>query len=899
MDLDKENKKSKQILPCPSSFIGYLNAFRVQKGSFTHTSMLNPTGSFYIFSNEESSFFDQYRSALKRKEDLYVTETHRDICPVLIDFDFRFKNVEPFCSTRQYTIPMLKSVMKCYLDTLLQYVDIQEYFEVYLLEKSKQREEKGKVKDGVHIIISNVVTRPSVQLIVREKILPELKNIFNDLQCENSIEDIFDECVIDKNNWQMYGSKKVNSEPYVITRYWTWNVLDNKTVFDEPTEQIIVKHEPWKYVEKLSIRNKHEESVIRDEKLDEVHVRDIEINDLKDKKKQISLLKQTRSNVKLNESNQYELSQKLIKLLKPERANSYQSWIYVGWCLRNIDHRLLPEWIEFSKQSSKYVDGECESIWNYMQEKGMGMGTLCMWTKEDSPREYENIRSNDLSYSILISMSCLDYDIAQVVYNLFRDEFSCASIKDKSWFHFENHRWQRCPEGHKLKNKLSTDLFNKYKQVQNEFNTKSINCDNPDEASGYDNKSKTCKKIMNKLKTTGYKETIMKESTSIFYCERFEMWLDNNPKIIGFDNGILDLNTMIFREGHPEDYITFTTGINYTEFDYDDPMVQEILEFLRQVLPDEEKREYVLTMLSTMLDGENKEEKFYIWTGQGSNGKSKLVELLQKTLKDYAGIFNVSMLTNKRVNSNDTNSELVQSKGKRFMVLQEPDEKQTLNAGLLKEMSGNDTMSARALYKEPIEIKPQFKMVLTCNTLPNLPSDDGGVWRRVRLVEFTSKFVENPNPENTNEFPINQGLSNKFEDWREPFMWILVQYYKKYTQFGIHEPDSVLKCTKQYQQNNDTLKDFTDAYIKQSSEQNDRLYLDELYDEMKEWHKVENIPGKVISKKELKKYLDKTLNVAHQIERRNTYWKGFKQLLSTSGDLAFYAHDDDNLDVNC
>ena len=45
------------------------------------------------------------------------------------------------------------------------------------------------------------------------------------------------------------------------------------------------------------------------------------------------------------------------------------------------------------------------------------------------------------------------------------------------------------------------------------------------------------------------------------------------------------------------------------------------------------------------IHGNNKEEKFYIWTGHGSNGKSKCIELLEKVLGDYACTFNISLLT--------------------------------------------------------------------------------------------------------------------------------------------------------------------------------------------------------------------------------------------------------------
>ena len=80
------------LLPTGTPFKTFLGKFKVDKGHpFTHTSIGNPKGSYYIPVEDVEPFFDAYRKAFRSKEILHLTEKHREIGPVLIDLDFRFE----------------------------------------------------------------------------------------------------------------------------------------------------------------------------------------------------------------------------------------------------------------------------------------------------------------------------------------------------------------------------------------------------------------------------------------------------------------------------------------------------------------------------------------------------------------------------------------------------------------------------------------------------------------------------------------------------------------------------------------------------------------------------------------------------------------------------------------
>jgi P4 family phage/plasmid primase-like protien len=1232
-------------------FCSHILRYKVEKGSeFTHTSIIKPSGAFYIPTDEMESFYQNYERALNAGEDLYMTEKHRDISPFLIDLDFKFEKGDNL--NRIYTKDVIETVIRNYCKKIADYVDIPDTYEVYLLEKPHPNVDKGVIKDGVHIIIPNIVTRTSVQFLIRKDLLPQLKEVFEHLKCVNNVDDIVDEAVIERNNWQMYGSKKPNCEPYKVSTKYVW---DNK---QDTLSTVELKETSSELVEILSIRNKYDSSKIKIEKIEVM--KEFEKEASKSKKKMSNAL-QTSINTRKNQIENLEHVCKLVDLLNEERANNYTDWISLGWCLRNIDHRLLEKWVEFSKKSPKFEEGECEKRWNYMRDDGLGMGTLNMWAKKDNPEQYAEVLKTDISNLIYNSRNETHYDIAKVVHFMFKHEFVCASIKSNGWFQYKDHRWVPCDCGFTLNNKLSTDVFKRYSSAASDYLARASNTESDTEQSIYAEIGKKLNGIALKLKNGPFKENVMRECRSLFYIDKFEERLDSKYHLIGFENGVYDLELMEFREGRPEDYISFSTGCSYIDYMKDCIYAKQLDKFLSSVLTKPHIREYVLLLLASFLNGNIREERFHIWTGSGchsidtqimmsngtirkvqdiqvgdklmgddstarnvlqlfrghadmydvipvkgdkftvngdhilslkatnmlsmswrdnrkcwavrwkefdnieyitnkskhfndeddakvfykslkdnkkvvqkgdvldikltdylkikkrigernfylyrkaiefpsqpieidpwflgywlgnghsdmaaittmfnevvektqelyeekhdincyvkkdnqavtltitnnkdndcfwlkfkdynlhknkhipfeylhndrdtrmkllagildsdghyqskcnqyeltfesekliddtiylvrslgfacykhekigtwthngvkksgkyyriqivgegiedipvvlpfkkaqprrkkkdvtvnsfkikqvendnfygfeldgnhrylmgdfvvshnSNGKSKMIDLFEQSFGDYCCKFPVTLLTQKRAASNAASSELARAKGKRFAVLQEPSEDEKLNVGLMKELSGGDKIMARPLYKEPFEFKPQFKMVLTCNHLPNVPSDDGGTWRRIRLVEFISRFVEDPDPEKPNEFPIDKDLSTKFVDWREQFMSLLIEYYKIYIQTGVKEPEEVLQCTREYQKNNDFYLEFKDDKF----ENNEMSFLsvNDAYTTFKYWQK-ENHSVVKVRKREFMNAIDKMCGKRVIISRVEG-WKGFR-----------------------
>ena len=559
--------------------------------------------------------------------------------------------------------------------------------------------------------------------------------------------------------------------------------------------------------------------------------------------------------------------------MNPKRADNYEEWIKLGWALRNIDYRLLEPWIRFSCVSSKYIEGECHSFWDKMREDTMGMGTLKWWARQDNIEQYNKILDESI---ISLIDKCLDtqgahYDVAKVIHAMYKDQFR-ASSKD-TWYMYskEKHRWVRTKDGLKLRIILSNEVCNKFMYRALYWSNETMKITDHVQRDIYNAKTKTLNEICVKLKNSGYKDSIMKECKALFTDEKFEENLDSHSHLLSFENGVYDLHMHEFREGLPDDYISYTTGRYYINYDAESIETKEINTYLSQVFTNPNVRKYIIDVFACCLDGSIRQEKFYIFTGSGSNSKSILLNLLQKAMGEYYCILPIALLTQKRTASNSAQGELERTKGRRIAVMQEPGENEKLNIGLMKELSGGDRILTRGLFKEPIEFRPQFKMIMTCNDLPDVPSDDGGTWRRIRVIQYTSKFVENPNANVISEFPIDPDIMDKLDKWSDTFISMLIHHHKTINPKNIVEPSEVKNATEGYKKNNDIIGQYIEEKIQDDPKCTKRMMLNKVYQDFKGWAYTLLKGKKTPDRNQLKAYFEKIYGTYSMTDG----WRGF------------------------
>jgi hypothetical protein len=369
----------------------------------------------------------------------------------------------------------------------------------------------------------------------------------------------------------------------------------------------------------------------------------------------------------------------------------------------------------------------------------------------------------------------------------------------------------------------------------------------------------------------------MKMAEGVFRDEDFTNKLNSNGNLFACNNGVLELRVIsetdptprvIFRPGIPEDYLSFLAGYNFNEmpaidykpYDPTNPIYIEIFDFFNKIFPDRALRDYVLRVLSSCLEGTNREQCYYTWIGVGSNGKSKLVELMRYTFGDYQTSLQSTVLTRKRPESGAANPDIIAIKNRRFIYLQEPDYSEPLNTSRMKQLSGEDMIEARRLYGDQEKFKVMGKLFMMCNKLPAVKTMDRGTWRRIRVMPFVSKFVDATNAEyiakKPNVFLIDRDMDSKLLKWREPFLSLLVHIYTtQYLVNGLEPiPESVTAASNSYKESNDSFARFYADRIKKDV--NSKATFKDINGAYKNWLEMSTGSASRISSQDLENRLN-------------------------------------------
>jgi putative DNA primase/helicase len=271
--------------------------------------------------------------------------------------------------------------------------------------------------------------------------------------------------------------------------------------------------------------------------------------------------------------------------------------------------------------------------------------------------------------------------------------------------------------------------------------------------------------------------------------------LDRDPWLVNCQNGTLDLRTGKLKDHDPGDRITKIVPVDY---DPDAP-APRFNQFLKEALVDDALIKFVKRYSGYTLTGITRERLLAILYGFGKNGKTTLTELLHEVLGDYARNTDVETLLIKKYQG--VSNDVAALKGARFVSAAEVEKGRRLAESKVKQLTGRDTVTARFLFGENFDFKPEFKLWLSTNNKPVILGTDDAIWDRIRLIPFTKRF-DGPNADPKLPDKLRNELAGVFA-------W-MVEGCLEWQEHGLEEPKTVTDATRQYREEMDTLTSFLD-----------------------------------------------------------------------------------------
>lgn len=828
----------------------------------THTRIgskeLNIYGGSWCIPKEELHIFHRlyYEHIFVKGRKEYLTEKQlEEAGPLLVDLDFRY---DYDVTTRQHNVGHIQDIILMYLDELKKFFVFEggKPFPVFVMEKPNVNRvaEKNITKDGIHMIIG-IQMDHTMQIMLRERIVKKIGEIFEGIPLRNDWDAILDEGISKGvTNWQMYGSQKPGNECYKVSYYMIAEIdpTDNEfmTTPKNPKELDLLtdfhllsaqcdKHQKFEInPEILTEYNARHSTKITKKKtarkvnlvLGEEEEEDIQISDIKDEETLKKAIDNFLGTLKIKEQyirETHEYTQILPK--KYYEPGSHLLNRMVAFALKHTDERLFLSWVMLRSKASDFDYATIPALLNEWKHFGKKTDGECVtrrsimyWAKQDAFTEYEKVKKNTIDYYIDETINDAgDFDFAMVLYHMFKDKYICSSIKNKEWFMFVQNRWVK-DDGCTLRLAISKDLFELYSEKQLHYLAEMHqHGENNQLHERVQKKVKSITATCLKFKKTNDKNNIIREAMEIFYDKDFISNMDVNPYLMCFTNGVVDFKNKVFRQGYPQDYITKTTGIPYLPYyeaiknDKNAQMVEEINAFMKTLFPLPDLCRYMWDHLSASLIGVKKEQVFNIYRGSGSNGKSILTDLMTQAIGEYKGVVPINLVTDKRSMIGAACPEIIALKGVRYAVMQEPSKDAVINEGILKELTGCDPIMGRALWSNNEVFMPQFSLVVCTNALFEIKSNDDGTWRRMKLVDFMSKFIsdgETHTDDTKYVFPKDKSLKEKMPKMAPMFASMLVKRAFE-TEGEVLDCPEVVAASNKYRKNQDSIRAFIEEKL--------------------------------------------------------------------------------------
>lgn len=413
----------------------------------------------------------------------------------------------------------------------------------------------------------------------------------------------------------------------------------------------------------------------------------------------------------------------------------------------------------------------------------------------------------------------LDYKLddtgnAVVMSIMFGDKIRYAYDINK-WFVYDGKKW--CEDKtdtirllvNQMLQKMEQDFFFMTAQVENEKDREKI-------AKTYNRHLKSSRSNKGKTAMINEAKPLMPILASKF---------NKNRNLINTPSGTYNVECGQMTEHKAEDFISQITKVDIIQ----NTKAPRWEKFLNDTfLGDRELIRYVQKAVGYSLTGLTKEQCMFICLGDGQNGKGVFKDILSYIMNDYVRCPQAETISQIR-QGNEASSDIVYLMDARMVICVESNKGVRFNESLVKQFTGEDKITARRLYCEPITFLPKFKLWLFTNHIPEVTGTDKGIWRRLKLIPFDANITDDKK---------DPDLKRKLIEEIDGIFWWCIEGLKAYLSEGLKEPTKVNTLVQDFKECSDTLQIFLDECT--MPKEGAKVQAKHLYTRYLEWCRCNN-----------------------------------------------------------
>lgn len=313
--------------------------------------------------------------------------------------------------------------------------------------------------------------------------------------------------------------------------------------------------------------------------------------------------------------------------------------------------------------------------------------------------------------------------------------------------------------------------------------------------------------------------------------------LDMQPMLLPCANGVIDLETGKLFKGDPEDYLMMAVPCEYHGTDVD---CQPWDDFMLQIHQgDADLAGFVKRLLGYSITGLTREHFIATFVGEGRNGKGTMFETLQNVLGNLAWTIQPEMILEQKnaKSSGGPSADLIALMGKRIVIASETDENRKISGSRVKSLTGGDTICARSPHdKYDTNFVPTHTLFLQTNHIPKGLTRDFALLKRLLFINYPLKFVDDPDPEDSNQKPRDAELKNKLLECRSGILGWLVQGCLEWQRDGLNPPARIKADIEKLRHSEDVIGQFIEACC-QKIEPDKCTTFAQLYESFVTWFK--------------------------------------------------------------